>query len=140
MRITSADLVQIAYGGPETDDPIGAGVRGRCPRCGRGRLFAGFLRLAPRCDRCGLDFTFADPADGPAFFAMTFACLPSVFFAVWLETTHQPPYWIHLVTTLPLMLVTLIPPLRPLKGWLVASQYRHQAGEARLQWPDEDRR
>jgi hypothetical protein len=48
-----------------------AGLLCRCPRCGEGKLFAGFLRLAKRCDRCGLDYGFADPADGPAFFVMT---------------------------------------------------------------------
>jgi hypothetical protein len=37
------------------------------------------------------------------------------------------------------MLATLLPPLRPLKGWLVASQYRHQAGEGRLILPEPDR-
>src|ERR1019366_8081733 len=51
------------------------GIRGRCPRCGEGKLFRGFLKLASRCDVCGLNYGFADPADGPAFFAMT-ALLP----------------------------------------------------------------
>jgi uncharacterized protein (DUF983 family) len=117
---------------PQTSEPISAGIRGRCPHCGKGRLFDGFLALAPRCETCGLDYSFADPADGPAFFAITFACLPSVGFATWLEIAHQAPYWTHLVTTLPLLLATMIPPLRPLKGWLVASQYANDAHEARL--------
>lgn len=117
---------------PRTDKPIWAGVRGRCPHCGQGKLFDGFLKLAPACEVCGLDYSFADPADGPAFFAITFACLPSVGFATWLELAHQAPYWVHGVTTLPLMLATLIPPLRPLKGILVASQYLNDAHEGRL--------
>lgn len=117
---------------PRTDLPILAGIKGRCPHCGEGDLFDGFLKLAPRCEVCGLDYGFADPADGPAFFAITFACLPSALFAVWLETAHQAPYWVHAVTTLPLLLVTMIPPLRPLKGWLVASQYANDAHEGRL--------
>lgn len=116
---------------PQTPRPIWAGVRGRCPHCGEGHLFAGFLALAPACDACGLDYGFADPADGPAFFAITFACLPAVGFAVWLELVHQAPYWVHIFTTLPLMFATMIPPLRPLKGWLVASQYLNDAHEGR---------
>ncbi len=116
---------------PQVANPILAGIKGRCPHCGEGRLFDGFLKLAPKCDVCGLDYSFADPADGPAFFAITFACLPSAFFAVWLEVAHQAPYWLHLFTTLPLMLATMIPPLRPLKGWLVASQYINDAHEGR---------
>ncbi|MDR4307092.1 DUF983 domain-containing protein [Chelatococcus sambhunathii] len=113
-------------------EPYRVGLRGRCPRCGEGHLFEGFLKLKPRCEVCGLDYSYADPADGPAFFAITFACLPSALFAVWLELAYQAPYWVHAFTTLPIMLATLLPPLRPLKGWLVASQYHHKAAEARL--------
>lgn len=115
--------------------PLKTGLRGRCPRCGEGHLFAGFLTLAPRCEVCGLDYDFADPADGPAFFVITFGCLPSTLFAIWLEVAYGAPYWVHLVTTLPLLLATCIPPLRPLKGWLVADQYFHKAEEGRLAGP-----
>jgi uncharacterized protein (DUF983 family) len=115
-----------------TVSTIKAGLGACCPRCGKGPLFNGFLALRDRCPKCGLDYGFADPADGPAFFAITFACLPSVGFATWLELAHQAPYWAHAVTTLPLMLATLIPPLRPLKGLMVASQYANDAHEARL--------
>lgn len=123
---------------PQTERPYWAGATGRCPHCGEGHLFDGFLKLAPRCDVCGLDFSFADTADGPAFFSITFACLPSVFFGVWLEVVHQAPYWVHAVTTIPLMFATLIPPLRPLKGLLVASQYINDAHEGRLVVPEDD--
>jgi len=112
--------------------PFETGIRGRCPRCGQGHLFNGFLKLAPRCEVCGLDYSFADPADGPAFFVICFVCVPSVLLGIWIEVAFQAPYWVHLVTTLPAMLLTCIPPLRPLKGWLVASQYYYKAEEGRL--------
>ena len=48
--------------------PIITGLLGRCPRCGQGHSFKGFLTLAPRCERCGLDYGFADAGDGPAVF------------------------------------------------------------------------
>jgi uncharacterized protein (DUF983 family) len=112
--------------------PIRTGLRGRCPRCGKGHLFKGFLKLADRCEACGLDYSFADPADGPAFFVITFGCLPSVIFALWLEVAYQAPYWIHLFTTFPILLLTCIPPLRPLKGWIVNSQFFYKAEEGRL--------
>ena len=47
----------------------------------------------------------------------------------------QPPFWVHLLTSLPFMALTCIPPLRPLKGWLVASQYFYQAEQGRLDRP-----
>ncbi|MDQ1078453.1 DUF983 domain-containing protein [Pseudoroseomonas cervicalis] len=112
--------------------PMQTGIRGRCPRCGEGHLFDGFLALRPRCEVCGLDYSFADPADGPAFFVICFACIPSVVLALWIEARFAAPYWVHLVTSLPFMLLTCVPTLRPLKGWLVASQYVHKAEEARF--------
>ncbi len=106
-------------------------MRGKCPRCGQGRLFQGFLNLRRECEVCGLDYSFADPADGPAFFVMMFACLPSVLMAVWIEVEYDAPYWVHLFTTLPVLLLTCIPALRPLKGWMVATQYVYKAEEGR---------
>ena len=115
--------------------PIQTGIRGRCPRCGQGRLFQGFLKLHTECEVCGLDYSFADPADGPAFFVICFACVPSVALGLWLEVRFDPPYWVHLFITLPFMLLTCIPPLRPLKGWLVATQFFYKAGEGHLETP-----
>lgn len=112
--------------------PAQTGIRGLCPRCGQGHMFNGFLTLKPTCEVCGLDYSFADPADGPAFFVMCFACVPSVLFAVWLEFTFMPPWWMHLLTSGPFLFLTCIPPLRPLKGWLVASQYFYKAEEGKL--------
>lgn len=117
--------------------PFSTGIRGRCPRCGEGHIFDGFLKLRPECEVCGLDYKFADPADGPAFFVMMFFCIPVVILALWLEVKYQAPVWVHLVTTLPFGLITCILPLRPLKGWLVASQFYFKAEEGRL-WRPED--
>ena len=113
------------------------GLRGRCPRCGRGKLFNGFLKLAPKCNACGLDYSFADPADGPAFFVMMTMAFPATGFGMWIELSYDPPLWVHFVTTLPFLLLSCIPILRPIKGVLVASQYINKAEEGRLVQPDE---
>lgn len=120
-------------------DPVRTGIRGRCPRCGEGALFDGFLKLRDKCDHCGLSYAFADPADGPAFFVICFGCVPAVTFALLLEIFVAPPFWVHLVTSLPFLLVTCTLPLRPLKGWLVCSQFFYKAREARLIKPDADK-
>lgn len=109
------------------------GLRCRCPRCGEGRLFNGFLKLAPRCEVCGLDYAFADPADGPAFFVMMTMAFPATAFGIWIELTYEPALWVHFVTTLPFLLLSCIPPLRPIKGMLIASQYFHKAEESRFE-------
>lgn len=114
------------------------GVRGRCPRCGQGRLFAGYLRLARKCDRCGLDYSFADPADGPAFFSMSIAAVPALAFALWFQLTFEPPIWTHLLTTVPLTLLACMALLRPIKGWLVCSQFLNKAQEGKWSRGDGD--
>jgi uncharacterized protein (DUF983 family) len=111
---------------------LSVATRAACPRCGKGKLFDGFLTLAKKCNVCGLDYSFADPADGPAFFSMMGMAIPAAAFAVWLELTYEPPLWVHLVTTLPVTLLLCVPPLRFLKAGLVASQYVNKAEEARF--------
>ncbi|MBZ6078496.1 DUF983 domain-containing protein [Microvirga puerhi] len=115
------------------DSVLKFGLRCRCPRCGEGRLFNGFLTLASRCEACGLDYSFADPADGPAFFVMMTMAIPATAFGIWVELTYEPAAWVHLLTTLPFLLLSCIPPIRPLKGVLVASQYVSKAEEARFE-------
>jgi len=112
--------------------PTKTGPYGKCPRCGQGHIFEGFLKMRKSCEVCGLDYSFADPADGPAFFVICFGCVPGVIVALMIEIIFQAPFWVHLFTTLPFLLVTCILPLRPLKGWLVASQFFYKAQEGRL--------
>ena len=113
-------------------EAIRRGLAGRCPRCGKGALFAGFLNVAPRCENCGLDFTFADSADGPAFFVMSFAGFVVVLAALIVEVAYQPPYWVHALLWVPLILAMTLLPLRPAKGLLIALQFHHKAAEGRL--------
>ncbi|GMV62491.1 MAG: hypothetical protein AMXMBFR74_16590 [Parvibaculum sp.] len=109
------------------------GLKGCCPRCGKGKLYKGFLDLAPKCDVCGLDYSFADAGDGPAVFIMMIAGFIVVGLVLWVEFTWSPPYWVHAVLWIPLTLALTIGLIRPLKGWLVAQQYRHRAEEGRLE-------
>jgi len=111
--------------------PYLSGLRGFCPRCGEGRLFAGYLDLAPRCERCDLDYAFADAGDGPAVFVILIAGFAVVGGALVVEMLWRPPYWLHAAIWLPLLLLLTLGLLRPLKGLLVALQYHHKAGEGR---------
>jgi uncharacterized protein (DUF983 family) len=112
--------------------PIARGLRGRCPRCGEGKLFAGFLTLRAKCDRCGLDYSFADAGDGPAVFVILIGGGIVVFAALITEVLYQPPYWVHAALWLPLILIVTLVPLRLIKGLLIALQYHHKAAEGRL--------
>ena len=113
-------------------EPISAGLRGRCPRCGEGRLFSGFLMVGTRCVNCGLDYSFADAGDGPAVFVILLIGFVVVGLALWLEVTVNPPLWVHLALWIPLALVLSLVALRLIKGVLVTLQYARSAAEGRL--------
>ena len=132
METDMKDSRYSAEGYTPTDNPMKTGIQGLCPRCQTGHLFSGYLKLAERCEVCGLDYSFADPADGPAFFAMTIAAVPALAFGVWIQVTFDSPLWVHLFTTLPLTVLSCMALLRPLKGWLVSSQYFHKAEEGAI--------
>jgi uncharacterized protein (DUF983 family) len=116
--------------------PIVEGLMCRCPRCGKGKLFSGYLTLRPRCDNCGLDYSFADAGDGPAVFVIFFAGFVVVFAALIVEFAYQPPFWLHAVLWLPLILIATLGPLRSIKGLLIALQFHHKAAEGRLAGKD----
>jgi uncharacterized protein (DUF983 family) len=121
---------------PSLNQSIKRGLACRCPRCGEGRLFEGFLTLRPCCEHCGLDYSFIDSGDGPAVFVIFFAGFVVVFAALIVEVAFAPPYWVHAVLWIPLILLTTIAPLRPVKGLMIALQYHHKAAEGRLTKPD----
>jgi uncharacterized protein (DUF983 family) len=112
-------------------DPVTAGLKGRCPRCGEGRLFSGFLTVAPRCGACGLDFSFADAGDGPAIFAMLIIGFIVVGLALWMEVSLSPPLWVHFILWIPLAVVLCLTALRLAKGVLITLQYANKAAEGR---------
>ena len=112
-------------------NPLLAGLKSRCPNCGEGRLFSGFLKVAPACDRCGYDLAKADSGDGPAVFVILIAGFLCAFTMLFVEMAYKPPIWVHLVVFLPLTLAVCIGLLRPLKGVLLAAQFANKASEAR---------
>jgi uncharacterized protein (DUF983 family) len=113
--------------------PILAGLTGRCPRCGKGKMFAGFLGLKPACEACGLDYGFVDAGDGPAVFVIMISGFIVVGGALAVELLYAPPFWVHAVLWVPLVILTAVVPLRPAKGILIALQYHHRAAEGRLE-------
>jgi uncharacterized protein (DUF983 family) len=108
------------------------GLACKCPRCGRGKLYAGFLDLRPNCEVCGLDYTFIDSGDGPAVFIIMIAGAIVVGCALIVEVKYQPPFWLHALLWLPLILATTLLPLRSMKALLIALQFHHKAAEGRL--------
>lgn len=108
------------------------GLRGRCPACGKGSLFKGFLGFRDDCEVCGEDFSTADAGDGPAIFVMLITGFVIVGAALVVEMVYHPPYWLHAVIWGPLAILIPLAMLRPLNGLLYCLQHRHGASEGKL--------
>ncbi|HWA59945.1 MAG TPA: DUF983 domain-containing protein [Caulobacteraceae bacterium] len=111
-------------------NPFIAGALGRCPNCGKGRLFQGFLKVASRCESCGFDLAKADSGDGPAVFVIIVAGFLVAFSALFVEIAYEPPIWLLLVVFLPLAAIVCLGLLRPMKGLMLAAQFVNRASEA----------
>ncbi|MGS1095748.1 DUF983 domain-containing protein [Aquamicrobium terrae] len=113
-------------------DPVRAGLAGRCPRCGEGRLFSGFLAVGKECTNCGLDYSYADAGDGPAVFVILIIGFIVVGLALWVEVTYSPTLLIHFLLWIPLSLALGLLSLRWIKGILLTLQYANKAAQGRL--------
>jgi uncharacterized protein (DUF983 family) len=111
--------------------PVKTGIAGRCPRCGRGKLFDGYLALVKSCSSCGLDYGFADGGDGAAWFVMLITGFLGVGSILAIEAAYSPSLWVHLVLAIPLLIVLPMILLRPIKGMLINQQYKTKAAEGR---------
>ncbi|HET6469062.1 MAG TPA: DUF983 domain-containing protein [Geminicoccaceae bacterium] len=109
--------------------PWVTGLTGRCPACGRGRLFEGFLTVRPRCEACGQNLAAQDSGDGPAAFIILIVGVVVVGAALLVEVAYSPPVWVHLLLWLPLTTLGVLGLLRPFKGLLIALQFRHRRHE-----------
>ena len=109
--------------------PVKTGIAGACPRCGRGKLFDGYLTVAQSCKSCGLSFEFADGGDGAAWFVMLFVCIAGVGSILGIEAAYAPPWWVHVLIAIPVLIILPMALLRPVKGMLLAQQWQTGARE-----------
>jgi uncharacterized protein (DUF983 family) len=119
------------------DTPAGpsvlqATVLARCPRCGKGALFSGFLDIARRCPACGLDYAMFDVGDGATVFVILIAGFLICAGVLIVEVNYSPPYWVQAAIWLPLTAIVVLGGLRLVKAALMVLQYKHQAHEGRL--------
>lgn len=109
--------------------PFAAGLLCRCPRCGKGKLFSGYLKIASACAACGLDLKFADSGDGPAIFVIFLVAPIVIVLALLVGALFNPAPYVHLILWIPTTVILSLALLPPFKGVLVALQYRHDAHE-----------
>ena len=112
--------------------PYAAGFGGKCPRCGQGALYAGFLKMRSACDVCQLDYAKADAGDGPAVFVIFIVGFFAVALAFVTRFVWYAPMGVALLVSVSFTVLSILAILRPLKATMVALQYANKAAEGRL--------
>ncbi len=111
---------------------IKAALRARCPRCETAPLYEGWVRFAPRCRVCALDYGAFNVGDGPAAFLILIVGGLVTALALTLQLSAGPPFWVHILLWVPLTTVLVILCLRASKAALLILEYRNQAREGRI--------
>jgi uncharacterized protein (DUF983 family) len=95
---------------------VGRGMRNRCPVCGQGRVFQGYLKVVPECEVCQAPLGQLRADDAPPYFVIFITghlLIPPV---LWVEKAYQPPMWLHMAVWLPLFALACLLLLRLVKG------------------------
>jgi len=109
-----------------------AAIGGLCPRCGARSLFSGWVKFAPGCSACRLDFAQFNVGDGPAAFLIMIVGAIVTIGAIALQLSVEPPFWVHVLIWAPVTLILVIGLLRIAKGALLQLEYRNRAREGML--------
>lgn len=117
--------------------PVSAGLRCRCPQCGEGDLFLGYLTIKPNCAACEADFQRMEAGDGPAFFVVVIVGILVVPLALGTQVALEPPIWLQALIWLPVSIALCMWFLRPFKALMFAMQWKHHAREAEFEVGEE---
>lgn len=110
--------------------PLVTGLRLRCPQCGQGEVFQGYLRFRDHCRACGADFRAADAGDGPAVFVILVVGAIVAPLLIILQFGLRLPGWMALTLTMIAAVALCLALLPPFKSVLFALQWKHKAREA----------
>ncbi len=112
---------------PRQPRPYGAafrnGLRGRCPKCGEGKLFRAYLKVQDNCPACGEALHHHRADDAPPYFTILIVGHLVVPAALAVETAYTPPYWLHFSIWIPMILGLCLAMLPPIKGAIVGWQW-----------------
>ncbi len=119
---------------PKSTEPslLDAAWHGRCPNCAAPTLFDGIALFADACPSCGLDYDSFNVGDGPAAFLTLIIGAIVVGLAMWLELGLAPPFWVHAILWVPLVVGAVFAGLRFVKTLLLYAEFARDAGEASI--------
>ncbi|MCW3475666.1 DUF983 domain-containing protein [Limobrevibacterium gyesilva] len=98
---------------------IRRGLARRCPACGQGRLFSGFLKVRQPCEACGTDNTVYPSDDMPPYLTIVVVGHVIVPLFMWVDHAYEPAMWLQFAVWLPLTALMSLLLLPPLKGGVV---------------------
>ena len=87
-------------------------------------MFRAFLKVADKCDVCGEELHHHRADDFPAYLVIIIVGHLVVPLILNVEMAYQPAYWVHAVLWLPLTLVLALALIQPVKGAVIALQWR----------------
>lgn len=100
------------------------GAANRCPSCGQGSLFRGYLRVAERCGACGAPVGRVRADDAPPYFTIFIVGHIVIPLMLMAERGYAPSSWTMAAVFLPLTLLMSLVLLRPVKGATVGLMMR----------------
>ena len=104
---------------PTLATAVGRGLRNRCPACGEGRVFRGYLTLVEECSHCHAPLGRLRADDAPPYFTILLVGHLLVPGVLWVEKAYEPPMGLHMAVWLPLFTLLCMVVLRPVKGAVV---------------------
>jgi uncharacterized protein (DUF983 family) len=99
------------------------GASGRCPACGEGSIFRGYLKPQPQCPKCGEDLLQYRADDAPAYFTILIVGHILVPAILMVEMTYHPAASLHLILWIPATLSLTFLLLPRIKGALIGLQW-----------------
>lgn len=98
------------------------GLKRRCPKCGEGPAFNGYLRIVEACPVCGEELDGIRADDGPAYVTMFLVGMLMIPF-LWVQIAYQPPTWLALSIWLPVTTAVTLGLLPVVKGGFLAAMW-----------------
>tara|TARA_R100001163_G_scaffold59704_1_gene48585 strand:+ start:522 stop:953 length:432 start_codon:yes stop_codon:yes gene_type:complete len=126
----------MAHSHYDLPSPWTTGFKGRCPRCGEGRLFSGFLKVAQGCGFCGLRYDFENAGDGAVPFLILIIGAIGVGLGAWVLLAFDTAVWVPILVTVPVVILLTLILMPRAKGLLIALQYVNQASDSGTDSPD----
>lgn len=107
--------------------PIGAamlaGAKGRCPACGKGKLFHAFLKVSDQCPSCGTELHHQRADDAPPYFTMFIVGHIVIGGLLVVEKKFAPDTLTQLMIWLPLTCILSLALLPIIKGAFIGQQW-----------------